>query len=319
MIDPEAAADPIASTTAPHAADLYCPGCGYNLRGIDASQRCPECGLSIDRSTLGKSVIPWTARRHIGRARALFKTAWLASTDPRMLAREMAIAVSFRDAQRFRWTVVAIASVPLIAAAIIARATLGPFGPLFFGPWAAIGYTSGPQSPWPDVGICLFTGLFLWPVTPVAILLFITAISGVQSYFFHPRSLPVVRQNRAVALSCYSSGPLLFLTVPSLVFSAAALLTYLEYIGHWIVKQWLPFFTTPLMWLAGTILALAVIFTWWLNTVRMLRDATHCGPGRTLVAAIGLPSAWVLLALVTLGLIPIMCGFVVLVWESYMG
>ena len=37
------------------AADLFCPNCGYNLRGID-SERCPECGVVIDREAMGRLV-----------------------------------------------------------------------------------------------------------------------------------------------------------------------------------------------------------------------------------------------------------------------
>ena len=35
--------------------------------------------------------------------------------------------------------------------------------------------------------------------------------TGLPSYFFHPRRLPIERQNRAIALSYYGSGPLAFL------------------------------------------------------------------------------------------------------------
>ena len=37
--------DPSASTASSSADDLYCPDCGYNLRGI-TSDRCPECGTN---------------------------------------------------------------------------------------------------------------------------------------------------------------------------------------------------------------------------------------------------------------------------------
>lgn len=33
--------------------DILCIGCGYNLRGLDAAGRCPECGLAISDSTHG--------------------------------------------------------------------------------------------------------------------------------------------------------------------------------------------------------------------------------------------------------------------------
>ncbi|MEM9915782.1 MAG: hypothetical protein AAF911_12545 [Planctomycetota bacterium] len=36
------------------AIDLYCVGCGYNLRMCDAGGRCPECGLAVGRSSVGR-------------------------------------------------------------------------------------------------------------------------------------------------------------------------------------------------------------------------------------------------------------------------
>ena len=41
----------------PSNADLPCPVCGYNLRGLADGGRCPECGTAIDRRG------PWTLAR----------------------------------------------------------------------------------------------------------------------------------------------------------------------------------------------------------------------------------------------------------------
>ena len=38
---------PIVTTTPVLDSDVPCVGCGYNLRGLDSSVRCPECGLSL--------------------------------------------------------------------------------------------------------------------------------------------------------------------------------------------------------------------------------------------------------------------------------
>src|SRR5580765_6099592 len=84
--------------------ELFCPACGYSLRGI-ASERCPECGLSIDRATISRSIIPWSHREHIGRVNALLKTIHLGTRRPSALAKQASRPVRFRDAQLFRWLV----------------------------------------------------------------------------------------------------------------------------------------------------------------------------------------------------------------------
>lgn len=37
--------------------DVPCVGCGYNLRGLEASGKCPECGLDISRSLHGDQLV----------------------------------------------------------------------------------------------------------------------------------------------------------------------------------------------------------------------------------------------------------------------
>ena len=82
--------------------ELFCPECGYDLRGIENITRCPECGLAIDPEGLARSQIPWVHRRHLGRFRAYWRTMWLSTFRPRKIAAEAARRVSYPDAQRFR-------------------------------------------------------------------------------------------------------------------------------------------------------------------------------------------------------------------------
>ena len=37
--------------------DVACVGCGYNLRGLEVSGKCPECGLDISRSLHGDQLV----------------------------------------------------------------------------------------------------------------------------------------------------------------------------------------------------------------------------------------------------------------------
>src|SRR6188768_3322910 len=91
--------------------ELYCPACGYDLRAID-SERCPECGLEIDRSKLGESVIPWIHRKQIGFYRAFWRTCEMATLRPRQFAREMNLAARLDDAVKFRRIAVLHALLP---------------------------------------------------------------------------------------------------------------------------------------------------------------------------------------------------------------
>src|SRR6266568_6146449 len=60
---------------------LPCPHCGYDLRA-SLADHCSECGQTIDRSTLGITSFPWSARHSI---RNYLKTVWLITINSRRL------------------------------------------------------------------------------------------------------------------------------------------------------------------------------------------------------------------------------------------
>jgi DNA-directed RNA polymerase subunit RPC12/RpoP len=47
----------------PIRADIKCFGCGYNLRGLERTGRCPECGTRIIEALRARRVIryKWSA------------------------------------------------------------------------------------------------------------------------------------------------------------------------------------------------------------------------------------------------------------------
>lgn len=150
--------------------EIYCPDCGYDLRQI-ASDRCPECGLVVDRSTLGESVIPWVHRKKIGRVRAFWRTVEMVSLRSEKLVREMNCPARLADAVKFRQFVVLHVLLP-------------------FGVVLSIGSASAIGNLWvqTDVLGSIFQIVSL-VVGWFCLASFLSGITGVAGYFFHPRSL----------------------------------------------------------------------------------------------------------------------------------
>ncbi|MCH8146388.1 MAG: hypothetical protein IH987_00105 [Planctomycetes bacterium] len=197
--------------------DILCPSCSYNLRGL-TSNRCPECGLALDAIRSHTSQIPWVHRKQIGWYRAYWKTVWYVMTRRRQMSTETARPISYGDAQKFRMLTVLHAYLPILAATVLlyiyAPATWTTPKSAF--PWAPPGFMVVRLS-WP---VLAFSEV--WPVAllHVGFLLWLVAGTGVASYFFHPRDLPVHVQNRAVALSYYASAALAWTFLPVCLFLA---------------------------------------------------------------------------------------------------
>ena len=174
-------------TTRPaYADDLYCPECGYSLRGL-TSNRCPECGLILDFIESATTLIPWERRREIGRLRAYWQTVFQVMFRNKVFCRAAYRSVSHRDAQRFRWVTILHVFVPLLLSLlgwlVFSAATLANTADEMGGGWFIV-------------------------VCGLGVLLALIAVTGLPSYFFHPRFLTIDRQNRAVALSYYGCAAL---------------------------------------------------------------------------------------------------------------
>jgi len=239
---------------------LHCPDCGYNLFGI-ASDRCPECGLSIDRSILGESRLAWSHRRRIGRVRAFLRTNVLVTFQPRRIALEVNRPVNYADAQKFRHLCILLAWLPLVAVVL----------------WIAW-MSDTPMSWWERLCFAIICGFSTW--------LYFLAITGLPSLFFHPKTLPTVRQNRAVALSFYAAAPLAWMLMPAIILGVSGIM--MNGPNLW-------FFEAETLMVVALVL-LGVIFAMQASSsVILLKHATHCSATRRWTMDICLVIAWIVL------------------------
>jgi hypothetical protein len=198
-------------TVLPADVTLLCPDCGYDLR-VRPSGRCPECGLTLDFIDAPQSAIPWVRRREIGRVRAYLLTVIAVLMRFRVVSREIFRPVSHPDAQRFRLVSTMILLLSLVPIGF--SVATGPAPAWSSG--AAFGAPFGITLPTTDESwIELSTVRYGAPTVAVmclaivaGVLAFLLVLTGVPSYLFHPRRLPVEQQNRALALSYYATAPL---------------------------------------------------------------------------------------------------------------
>lgn len=257
--------------------DLFCPECGYNLRGL-TSDRCPECGYSLEALRSRIPRLPWAHRAEIGRMRAYWQTVWMVMFRHKRFCEEIARPVDYRDAQRFRWVTVLHAYVPILIGTVLLYAWVDPrrFDGTFLDDVS--------HAAWPLVGL------------HVCILLFLAGATGLPSYFFHPRGVPVEQQNRAIALSYYAAAALAWKPMVFVIFVAGELLSDV----HWVLGSAVS--------IAAGGLLLGQVFAW-------IADLIHVGvrvmpqrKGRLVLLAVTLPFLWLVLGcLIFFGL-----GFVAL-------
>lgn len=177
-------------------AQLFCPECGYSLRGL-AGDRCPECGHDIGQYRSAGSRIPWLRVRGVLHPIAFWKTVFLiVFWRCRWLYFETQQPLNFRHARLFSWLcgLHAWAGGWLLAPLVYdgdwwrnIRKTLRDFRDSLHEP---------------DESLVLYLGL------PVLTLIAALAISGVHTYFFETKTEGPVVRRRVVALSYLAAAPL---------------------------------------------------------------------------------------------------------------
>lgn len=286
---------------------LYCPACSYDLRG-SAGERCPECGHDLAELRAGLPVIPWTARRLRGRVSAFWATVWMVSLRKRGFLNKFGQVVEYRDARRFQYVVVLHAYLPLLVATVYLY-VMAPPGAAVNGGWAEVyRRTHHPTEP-TTLGLAYAA---YWPAVLVhaGYLLFLFAATGVQSYFFHPKSVPVRLQNNAVAMSYYLAAPLAWSPVVFTALSAA--------VAFWLDFE--PRLETGIIMhgLAAVGVGLTFIGMWRKLIVLGLKTMPH-EKVRWWVMAAALPVIWMALGVICVAVIPAVVLYVLVAVRSLTG
>jgi hypothetical protein len=304
---------PVPAAAAPDSADegLFCPQCGYSLRGLGgpggaADVRCPECGFAVNLQTLHQSIIPWVHRHEIGRWRAYWRTVHLVSRRPRLVAGEATKPLRIEDAVGFRRVTALLAFAPLAALVVWAYVATLPETISFGLPWRFRGSVElrGIANNMQFHGHAL--GWVLeWAVVASLLLglwLFVLAMTGLPSYFFHPARLTIVQQNRAVALSYFSCAALAWTPVSLGLIVGGALLANHRAAAWDQVKHFRDAGTALIA--IGGLLLLGQGVTWYADILTMLKRATYGSTVRVWAAAFTLPLLALSVAVVTLVLLP---------------
>ncbi len=292
--------------------DLYCPHCGYNLRGL-TSGRCPECGNACDLATMSRSEIPWLHRARLGGAAAWWQTCWMALRRPGQMAGSINAACPYADARRFWLINVAIVCLPMVAALV----------------WFPITFTSDSLPLgvlWPAAKTAqdaLLANLILpWasamiyrPVAVVACILGVMFATGGVSYLFQLMPIPRRQQGRAAAMALYATGALMAGFVVAIVLAVAALVI-------WVVML-ATMGSGPAMvdglvvaGILGSMLLLPV-GAWWTATWMLYRRLCHASLTRSFVIGILLCLTSLMALVIAWGVIPWCVGLVRIIWLSF--
>ncbi len=246
--------------------DLYCPDCGYNLRGL-TSRRCPECGLSLERIEALGIQIAWAHRRAIGTFRSYWRTARDATFPGKRFFRDIPPFVDYKDGQRFRW--ITLAGVSIAALLVYASYCIANS----------------------DVRQDLVLNGWYRAVQFLAGVLALAALSGLPSYLFHPRHLSTEQQNRAIAMSYYACAPLAFVLWTLPMYALGVLLA--------LADGWA--YDSP-PWLALAVTAFAFTL-WWFRLARLGRTVFRRRWARIRVALL-VPVLWLIVGVVIVGGLP---------------
>ena len=297
--------------------ELLCPACGYDLRAL-AGDRCPECGLSIDREQLKESSVPWVHRRSIGRVRAYTRTVWWMLIGTKRLAFESAKPQKWEDARSFRRVTAVLLAIELLAILHFSTALSGGTSEALqlqrpanrAAAWYAQSYGLDLCLPWS-------AGAILPLLLPCALVGWAGSLLVSPRALFGTRKLADARRVVGTALATYAVSPIVLVggligplwwinyAAPSSV--VASVLDAVPVVGLLLVL-----ITFLLIATAGLGLLAAIV-----RPIRWFGRVAHAGGGQTLLAAL----RWVMhvlgVTLFWLVLLPWAVGFFWLMIDSF--
>jgi hypothetical protein len=226
---------------------------------------------------------------------------WYVTLREPKLHEAFADRVRYRDARRFQLAVIAHLLVPLVVVAGLAflmrtlladadAATPNPRYELADDPYAYLAMWAGEstRAGWPiAVGAALF-------------LIFLLALTGVPSYFFHPRRLPVHLQNNALALSYYTCAPIAW-AIPSHLLLVVLLAIIVDVWDRADAGTGLSRTDTNIA--AGAMTIVTVFAAWWLVLLRLARVTMRSLPWRQPIIGLAVPILWLLLTALGVGVV----------------
>ena len=289
---------------------LLCPACGFDLRGT-TGDRCGECGLEIDRAGLRVSGVPWAHRGRMGRITAYLKTARAFARD-RGVRFEAVRPQEIRDGRAFARITACFVAVALVGAFLAGVYAMGGLVALAIQPGDSVsrGVLDG-AVPW-----C--AGATIPGVLPVCLVAFAFWLASSQRFVFRTRAGSAERARAGVALSYYTSAPLLLL-VPAAAFGVGlAWLT--RHVADSYGPRFRAFFVYPraslALSVAGGVTAVVAVGLALVRVGQWVARTRQSGTGRAVLGAAEAVGLWLLGVVVLLGLVPWCVGFTLIAIDS---
>lgn len=278
---------------------LCCPHCGYDIHHATATS-CPECGGEVNEKVMQLAQVPWQNRRDIGRLRAFVQTVSRVTFRTRRLGYAISQSVHMKDAIRFRRIVVGLNFLPMMA--VVALIMWMLYDNFEMGvPAYSWGFAASV--------LCIYA-ISIWLLSEI--------LTGVHTYWFHPRHLPPSQQVRSLALSHYASGPMVLTAIAMLLFAVTMACGWLYNDYYQVTLGDILELTALISGLLGFLLLLLSLAATWRVCFAMCKHVAHRGVlGRWSLFLLQ-PVIWLLAALFCLLLLPTVLGYgglmVTLLW-----
>ncbi|MDP6633323.1 MAG: hypothetical protein QGG42_00310 [Phycisphaerae bacterium] len=223
------------------------------------------CKTADETAPQPVSKIPWENRKQIGRIRAYWRTAWMVMANPSELQQFLDAPVCEKHAKSFRRVTMQLTAIVTFGVLIVLLSKS-----IRFAFWSAYSLRAFES---------IVLGVLARMILAVLALIGLFLATRSLEWFSNPKDFDPVRQDRAIALSCYVCGPILIVTVTGGIASLAIIFTRTVQDMQTIMR------VISLAWVA-------VFLAWWPAAVRANYFTTGRSGRRTAIAAVALPLIW---------------------------